>query len=58
MKEETKKEQVKKVEGITTVVPLRDHRLVQNEHDISLKKDEMIDVPSHFIPALKAEKVI
>jgi len=40
------------------VMPLKDWRIVCNEHDIQLIKGEAIEVPKIFIVTLKTEKVI
>lgn len=43
---------------LVEVKPLRDHVLKQNDYFYDLKKGKTVKVAKHFIPALKAEKVI
>lgn len=55
LKHEKKKDSKK---GMKKVKPLKDFKIVQNEHKIDLKKGEEIEVPEKFIQNLKTEKVI
>ncbi len=39
-------------------VALRDFHIKHNEHDIEIKKGDVVNVPKMFIPNLITEKVI
>lgn len=56
MKDEKKVKE--KLPASTEIMPLKDFRIVHNEHDIEIKKGEKMRVPEMFIKNLLTEKVI
>ena len=56
-RDESKKKEPKR-DGMVSVLPLKDWRIVCNEHDIQCIKGEKIEVPKLFEQTLKTEQVI
>jgi len=55
---EVKKEKAAKLPSSTEIMPLKDHHIVHNEHNIKIVKGEKCRVPDMFLQNLKTEKVI